>query len=229
MFEQKLKEHRVALLAVDGFEQVELTMPMKALEREGAVVEILSLHRGNIRGNNLHLPGKKVKVSRLVAGADPAKYDALLIPGGFMNPDLLRASQDVRHFVTAMHKAKKPIATLCHGPWVLASAGLLKGRPITSWPNIKDDLTNAGAVWRDEAVVRDGNLITSRGPHDLPAFNRAMIELFAESRPQTGARPKRKGWRTAILLGAVGTVGALTAAGAMAYGIGMLGLKHRLR
>jgi protease I len=211
MAESKLKGHRIALLATDGFEQVELTAPMRALKRHGAEVEILSLHSGSIRGNNLHLPGKKVKVDGLVAKADPARYDGLLIPGGFVNPDFLRANQDALHFVTAMSQAKKPIATLCHGPWVLASAGLLSGRQITSWPSIKDDLKNAGAEWRDEELVRDGNLITSRGPHDLLAFERAMVSLFAESKPQSGAAPEKKsskGWVAAAITAGVAALGA---------------------
>lgn len=183
MSEQKLKGARVAILATDGFEALELTVPEKALKAEGAVVELLSLHRGRIRGNNLHLPAGTARVCGLVKDADPARYDALLIPGGFISPDFLRADEDALRFVAAMHAAGKPIATLCHGPWVLASAGLLAGRQVTSWPHIKDDLKSAGAVWRDEALVRDGNLVTSRGPHDLRAFTRGMIELFAEHLP----------------------------------------------
>lgn len=218
MFQSKLKGHRVAVLAADGFEQVELTIPLKELEREGAEVDVLSLHRGTIRGNNLHLPGKKIKVDGLIAKADPESYDALFIPGGFVNPDFLRGNEAALRFVTAMVQANKPVATLCHGPWVLASAGLLEGRQLTSWPNIKDDLKNVGAAWRNEAVVRDGNLLTSRGPHDLPDFKKAMIDLFAATPPQAGAPPRRggMGWLiTSALLGIA------------AYAVNRL-LEHRL-
>ena len=202
MFGKKLQGHRIAILVTDGFEQVELTGPLRALEKAGATVEILSLHRGKIRGNNLLLPGKRVKVTRLVRGAEPQRYDALLIPGGHINPDLLRASPDALHFVSEMNRRGKPIATLCHGPWVLVSAGLARGRHMTSWPNIKDDLRNAGARWSDEAVVRDRNLLTSRGPHDLRAFEKAMISLFAEAEPHepVPSRGPRR-WLGALVTG----------------------------
>lgn len=180
MARHSLQGLRVAALAADGFEQVELTIPLKALRRAGANVEIVSLRPGTIRGMNLLLPGKQVRVDRLVGAADPAAYDALLLPGGFVNPDFLRQSEDALAFVRAFDVAGKPIAVICHGPWVLASAGLLRGRVLTSWPGIKDDLINAGATWEDQAVVRDGNWVSSRGPHDLPTFKRAMGELFAE-------------------------------------------------
>jgi protease I len=180
---KRLLGMRVAVLAADGFEQIELTRPAKALEKEGAVVEVVSLKPGKIRGMNLHLPGSKVKVDRLIAEADPGYYDALLIPGGFINPDLLRQSSDVLQFVRTMMAAGKPIASICHGPWVLISAGLAANKRLTSWPGIRDDVTNAGGLWEDSAVVRDGALITSRGPMDLPAFNEAVIDLFAEHLP----------------------------------------------
>ena len=180
MARHALQGLRVAALAADGFEQVELTVPLKALKRAGANVEIVSLRPGTIRGMNLLLPGKQVSVDRLIGAADPAAYDALLLPGGFVNPDFLRQSEDALAFVRAFDAAGKPIAVICHGPWVLASAGLVRGRVLTSWPGIKDDLINAGAIWEDQAVVRDGNWVSSRGPHDLPKFKRAMCELFAE-------------------------------------------------
>ncbi|WP_437329933.1 type 1 glutamine amidotransferase domain-containing protein [Sorangium sp. So ce381] len=187
LFRKRLKGLHVAVLATEGFEQVELTIPTKALRAEGAHVEVLSLRRGKIRGLNLYWPGRTVRVDRTVEQAAPADYDALLLPGGFINPDLLRQSRAAREFVRAIDEAGKPIATLCHGPWVLASAGRLNGRQLTSWPGIRDDLVHAGAVWRDEAVVRDGNWVSSRGPHDLASFTRAMIELFAE---RDSAAPK---------------------------------------
>lgn len=181
MSKKSLEGLSVAILATDGFEQVELTVPRAALEDEGATVKILSLHKGKIRGVNKLCPGKRICVDDTVKKADPKSFDALLIPGGLANPDALRECEDARKFVMAMDQAGKPIAAICHAPWVLASAGLVKGRRLTSWPNIKTDLVNAGAIWTDEPTVRDGNLLSSRGPQDLRAFNKALIELFAES------------------------------------------------
>ena len=178
-----IKDKRIAVLAADGFEKVELTVPVKALEAAGAKVEIISLRRGSIRGVHLHEPAGRVRVTKTIAKANPADYDALLIPGGFINPDLLRQSATVRQFVRKFDDAKKPIATLCHGPWVLASTGLLKGRTMTSWPGIRDDIVNAGATWVDEKFVRDGNLATSRGPQDLVPFTRGIMKFFSESAP----------------------------------------------
>jgi protease I len=191
LFRKKLAGKRVAVLAADGFEQVELTVPVKALRSEGAKVDVVSLHGGEIRGMNLHEPGAKVRVDRTVAELDTTEYDALLLPGGFINPDILRQSLAARELVRSFDDQKKPIATLCHGPWVLASAEVVSGRQLTSWPGIRDDLVHAGAVWRDQEVVRDGNLVSSRGPQDLHAFVRAMIDLFAEQAPiQGAARPR---------------------------------------
>lgn len=169
---------RVAILAADGFEQVELTRPRKALIEHGAEVEIVSLRRGSIRGVNLLAPGKKVEVDRTIFTANFRDYDALLIPGGTHNPDLLRQSDAVLEFVRAFDRAGKPIAAICHGPWVLISAGLVRGRRVASWPGIKDDVRNAGGIWQDMAVVKDGNWITSRHPGDLPQFNQAIVEHF---------------------------------------------------
>jgi protease I len=178
-----LKGRRIAVLASDGFEKVELTIPVKALRWAGAKIDIVSLRHGRIRGVNLHEPASRVRVTKTVEEADPADYDGLLLPGGFINPDLLRQSAAARDFVRAFDSQQKPIATLCHGPWVLASAGLLRGRTMTSWPGIRDDLVNAGATWLDQDLVRDGNLLTSRGPQDLVPFVRAIKELFSESAP----------------------------------------------
>lgn len=180
---QQLKGRRIAVLAADGFEKVELTVPMYALRLAGAKVDVISLRHGRIRGVNLHEPASRVGVDKTLEEADPDAYDALLVPGGFINPDLLRQSQRARHFVRAFDLADKPIASLCHGPWVLASAGLLQGRTLTSWPGIRDDLVNAGATWLDQEVVRDGNLVTSRGPQDLKPFVVAVISHFAAGTP----------------------------------------------
>ncbi len=184
MARKELAGLRVAALVADGFEQVELTGPRKALERAGALVDIVSLRPGKIRGVNALYPGKKIEVDHLVQQANPDEYDALLLPGGLMNPDLLRQSEDARAFVRAFDEADKPIAVICHGPWLLASADLVRGRSLTSWPGIRDDMQNAGALWEDKAVVRDGNWVSSRSPRDLPKFNKAMVGLFKERAPE---------------------------------------------
>jgi protease I len=182
-----LKGRRVAVLAADGFEKVELTIPVAALKAAGAKVDIVSLRPGRIRGVNLHEPDGKVRVTQTLSDANAADYDALLVPGGFINPDLLRQSADARAFVRAFDMARKPIATLCHGPWVLASAGLLNGRTMTSWPGIRDDVVNAGATWLDEPVVWDHNLVTSRGPQDIVPFVKAMVQHFAGHAPMSAS------------------------------------------
>lgn len=217
MARTKLEGLRVAILAADGFEQVELTEPMKELRRQGAVVEVLSLRPGHIKGMNLIIPGKKVRVDRVVFNADPDAYDALLLPGGFVNPDLLRQSKEVLRFVRTFNEEEKPIAVMCHGPWVLASADLVRGRRITSWPGIKDDLINAGAEWVDEPLVRDGNWVSSRGPQDLRAFKKGMVDLFATRRPLApkkieGGMPGKLWVAAGLLLAALGY--ALQRAGA---------------
>lgn len=205
-----LKGLRVAALAADGVEQVELTKPLKALQRAGAAVEVISLHKGKIQAMNALVPGKKIAVDRLVQDADPALYDALLLPGGHISPDFLRKSDEVLAFVQAFDTAEKPIAVICHGPWLLVSAGLVQGRTLTSWPNIKDDIVNAGGTWEDKAVVHDRNWISSRSPLDLPAFEKALLEQLASYqplRPHAEERRKRGGGAKLLL-------GGLVAAGA---------------
>jgi deglycase len=183
-----LKGRHIAVLAADGFEKVELTIPVDAMRLAGASVDIVSLRHGRIRGVNLHEPASRVRVDRTLAEANPADYDGLLVPGGFINPDLLRQSAEARQFVRSFDQAGKPIATLCHGPWVLASAGLTSGRTMTSWPGIRDDLVNAGATWLDQEVVHDANWISSRGPQDMLPFVKAMTKLFAgEPLPEAGS------------------------------------------
>jgi protease I len=184
-----LQGRRIAVLAADGFEKVELAVPVAALRREGAHVEIVSLRLGRIRGVNLHEPASRVTVDRTVFEARADDYDGLLIPGGFINPDLLRQSAKARQFVRMFDEALKPIATLCHGPWVLASAGLMRGRTLTSWPGVRDDLVNAGATWLDSPVVRDGNWLTSRGPQDMVAFVKALTPFYAAGAAEPAARP----------------------------------------
>jgi protease I len=174
-----LKGRRIAVLAADGFEKVELTVPLRALRAAGAKVDVVSLRRGRIRGLNLNLPATRVRVDRTVEQTGAGDYDGLLVPGGFINPDLLRQSAPARALVHDFVQSGKPVVTLCHGPWVLASAGVLEGRTVTSWAGIRDDVVNAGATWLDQEVVREGNLTTSRGPQDMAAFVPAMLEAFA--------------------------------------------------
>jgi protease I len=177
---QSLSGVRVGVLAMDGFEQVELTIPVARLRKEGAAVTVVSLRPGRIRGMNAMFPGKKVKVDKTIVRVDAADFDALLLPGGFINPDFLRQSDRVLDLVREFDRSGKPIAVICHGPWVLVSADLVKGRRLASWPGIRDDVQNAGGTWVDEAAVRDGNWISSRSPLDMLAFNNGMVSLFAE-------------------------------------------------
>ena len=180
--EHQLKDRRIAVLAADGFEKVELIVPVTALRAAGADVDIISLRPGRIRGVNLHEPASRVKVDHTLSDISVDDYDALLIPGGFINPDLLRQSAPARDFVRRFDASGKPIATLCHGPWLLASAGLASGRRMTSWPGVRDDMVNAGATWLDQTVVQDRNWLTSRGPQDMVPFVRALLPFFAGQR-----------------------------------------------
>ena len=174
---------RVAVLTADGFEQVEVTDPVDALEDAGAEVDVVSLRPGWIRGMNHMKQGKKVRVDVPLVDADAADYDALLIPGGLIGPDQLRMNGAALDFVRAFDYAGKPIAAICHGPWLLISAGLARGRRMTSWPAIRDDVRNAGGLWEDDSLVHDRNWISSRGPHDLPRFRRAIVDHFAAYAP----------------------------------------------
>jgi protease I len=177
---QKLSGKRVAILATDGFEQSELTEPMKALQEAGAKAEIVSPKSGQIQGWKHFDKADFFKVDRTVDQASPDDYDALMLPGGVANPDQLRLNEKAIRFIKAFVDAKKPIAAICHGLWTLIDAGAVRGRKMTSWPSLKTDLRNAGAEWVDAEVVTDQGLVTSRKPDDLPAFNRKMIEEFAE-------------------------------------------------
>src|SRR5204863_4170143 len=193
---RQLKGRRIAGLAADGFEEVELAVPVAALRAEGADVEIVSLRKGRIRGVNLHEPASRVSVDRTLSEASVADYDALLIPGGFINPDLLRQSEAARQFARDFDTSGKPIATLCHGPWLLSSAGLTQGRTMTSWPGVRDDLVNAGATWLDREVVREGNWLTSRGPQDMVPFVKALVDHFAGREVQGRASTANAGRTT---------------------------------
>jgi protease I len=180
MAEQTLKGLRVAILATDGFEQSELLEPRKALSAAAAESDVVSLKAGGkVRGWNHKEWGQEVAVDEGLDQVDPEDYDALLLPGGVMNPDTLRTQPKAVAFVKAFFDADKPVAAICHGPWTIVEAGAAKGRKMTSWPSLKTDVTNAGGEWVDQEVVVDGNLVTSRKPDDLPAFNREMVKLFA--------------------------------------------------
>lgn len=192
---RKLKGLRVAVLATDGFEQVELTLPVKRLKREGARVALISLRPGSIRGMNLLLPGKKVRVDATLHEVKAADFDALLLPGGLVNPDVLRQSELAREFVRDFERLERPIAVLCHAQWLLASADLVRGRRLTSWPSIRDDIHNAGGIWEDAPVVRDGTWVSSRGPQDIVEFEQAMVELFAEHLPTRATERPREARR----------------------------------
>jgi protease I len=187
----ELEGKRVAILAADMFERVELEQPRKALEDAGATVEIVSIHDGEIEGFDHFKPVNKVKVDRTVEEVSADGYDALMIPGGVGNPDQLRGDENAVAFVRAFAEAKKPMAVICHGPWVLIDAGVARGRRMTSWPTVGTDLRNAGAEWTDAEVVVDDGLVTSRKPDDIPAFNEKMIEEFAEGVHQGAPTPQQ--------------------------------------
>lgn len=180
-----LQGKRVAILATDMFEESELVKPRAALEAEGATTAVLAPHEGEIQGARHFDKGIKVKVDGLITDARPSDYDAVLLPGGALNADKLRSDPDAQSFVRSIDANGKPIAVICHAPWLLVSAGLVRGRNLTSYYTIADDLINAGAEWRDEPVVTDHNLVSSRQPDDIPLFNAAMVKLFAEVRIPT--------------------------------------------
>jgi len=180
MAKKDLTGKKVAILVDEGFEQVELVKPRKALDRVGAETTVVSPQDGQVRGWNLKKWGKFVPVDVPLESADPAAFDALLLPGGVMNPDKLRMNEKAVEFVRHFIDSGKPVASICHGPWTLIEAGGVQGRTLTSWPSLKTDLRNAGANWVDQEVVADRGLVTSRMPDDIRAFNKKMIEEFAE-------------------------------------------------
>lgn len=175
-----LSGKRIAILATDGVEQIELIEPRKALDAAGANTKVVSLKSGTIQGMNHDKPGDKITVDTVLDSTSADDFDALLLPGGVANPDKLRTVENAVDFVRAFFEAGKPVAAICHGPWLLIEADVVDGRKVTSWPSLKTDLTNAGAHWIDEQVVTDHGLVTSRKPDDIPAFNKKMIEEFAE-------------------------------------------------
>lgn len=175
-----LRNKRVAALVDHGFEQSELIEPKKALEQAGASVDIVSPQSGKVKGWQHANWGDELPITRRLDEARAEEYDALLLPGGVMNPDKLRANPKAVQFVKSFVESGKPIAAICHGPWTLIEAGGVKGRKMTSWPSLQSDLRNAGATWVDEECVVDNGLVTSRKPDDIPAFNKKMIEEIAE-------------------------------------------------
>jgi len=177
----------IAILAADGFEESELAEPKKALEHAGATTHVVAPHGGEIKGWKLADWGKNATVTRELNEVSFEDYDALMLPGGVMNPDKLRMDTRAVAFVKKFFDAGKPVAAICHGPWILVEADVVQGRTLTSWPSLQTDLRNAGANWVDEQVVVDGNLTTSRKPDDLPMFNKMMLEQFAAAaeRPRT--------------------------------------------
>lgn len=178
---------KIAILVADRFEQAELESPLQALRAAGAEVSIVAPHDGEVLGVNHVDPGDSFKVDLTLADAKPEDFDALVLPGGVANPDQLRTMSKAVAFVDHFAKQKKPIAVVCHGPWTLIEADAVRGRTMTSWPSLQTDLRNAGAQWVDQEVVTDANMVSSRKPDDLPAFNKSFIALLEQSRARRAA------------------------------------------
>lgn len=189
---EKLSGKKVAILVADGFEQVEMTKPREALHEAGAETKIVSIKSGKVFGMNHEEKGDKFDVDLTLDKAQVNDFDALLMPGGLLNPDAMRQEESALDFVRGFFEANKPVAVICHGPQVLINAGLVRGRTLTSWPALEVDLKNAGANWVDEEVVVDNGLVSSRNPDDIPAFNRKMIEEFAEGKHEGMNQPAEK-------------------------------------
>jgi protease I len=191
---KNLSNRKIAILATYGVEQIELTSPRKALIKEGAIVHVISPHKlikaGKIKAWNLVKWGDSIKVDVSLSDADVHDYDGLHLPGGVINPDILRMDEDAVDFVRRFFELQKPVSSICHGPWMLIEAGVTNGITLTSWPSLKTDLRNAGANWVNKTVVQDGNLVTSRGPQDLPIFNKKIVQLF--SQPASEKRMPRR-------------------------------------
>jgi protease I len=182
-----IKSLKIAVLATDGFEQSELTEPVKALRAAGANVQVVSLKAGEIQGMKHHDKGDKTRVDLELSKTKASDFDALVLPGGVANPDTLRANKEAVAFVKSFVTAGKPIAAICHGPWTLIEADAVRGKKVTSWPSLHTDLKNAGANWVDQEVVVDGMLVTSRKPDDLPAFNKAFLKLLEQGAAKKAA------------------------------------------
>ena len=183
-----LQGKKIAILATDGFEQVELIKPKQALEDAGAQTQVVSPEEGKIKGWNIKDWGEEVPVDVSLNSAKSSEYDALLLPGGVQNPDKLRMIPEAVEFVKHFVDEGKPIAAICHGPWMLVEADAVRGRTVTSWPSLKTDIQNAGGSWVDEQVILSNGVVTSRKPDDIPAFNREMIDLFSKGGSQSGRK-----------------------------------------
>lgn len=183
----ELRGKTIAFLATDGFEQAELLDPRKALDEAGATTIVIAPKSGEIKGWDMKDWGQTVKVDRVLADSNPNDYDALVLPGGVINPDHLRMDPQAVNFVRQFVATGKTVAAICHGPWTLIEAGAVKGKTVTSWPSLKTDLKNAGANWVDQEVAVDGQIITSRKPDDIPAFSKAIIESVTQGVRQTAA------------------------------------------
>ena len=181
--QNELSGMKVAILVTDGFEEVEMTQPREALNKAGARTFLISPKQGEVQAMNHSEKSRRFPADELLDSAKADDYDALLLPGGVANPDRLRMIPRAVLFVEDFFKAQKPVAAICHGPWLLVEAGAVKGRTLTSWPSLRTDILNAGGNWVDREVVEDGNLLTSRKPDDIPAFNRKMVELFHQRVP----------------------------------------------
>lgn len=185
---QQLEGKRIAALFTDGVEQVEFTEPARALRNAGATVTVIAPHGGQVKAWNHTDWGGQIDVEQTVEQADPSQFDALLLPGGVMNPDKLRTVPEAVSFISRIFSEGKPIAAICHGPWMLVETGIVRGRTLTSWPSLQTDIRNAGGTWVDQEVVHDAGLVTSRKPQDIPAFNQRMLDVFAQGsiqRPET--------------------------------------------
>ena len=183
-----LNGRRIAILATEGFEQIELTSPREALEKAGAKCVVISPKGGEIQGFKHHDKADKIKVDLELSKADANDFDGVLLPGGVINGDALRIEKKAQQFVQDIDRAGKPVMVICHGGWLLVSSGLVKGQTMTSWPTLQDDIRNAGGNWQDREVIRDSNWVSSRKPDDLPAFNKAIVECVASSQPSKSAR-----------------------------------------
>ncbi|MBU4611069.1 type 1 glutamine amidotransferase [Achromobacter sp. GG226] len=184
-----LQDRKVAILVTDNFEQVELTSPRQALERAGATVHIVSAKPGQVRGMHHDEKADSFPVDATFEDVDPTQYAGVVLPGGVFNSDAIRVEEGAQRFVQGIHEQGKPIAVICHGAWLLVSAGLVDGRQLTSYPTLQDDIRNAGGEWVDEEVVLDGNFISSRKPDDLPAFNAKLVEALSGDEAVTETSP----------------------------------------
>jgi len=193
MADAKLKGKIVAIIAADMVEQIELTEPRKALEDAGAETHLISMKAGEIQGFNHFDKADRHKVDKTIEEVDASDYDALMIPGGVGNPDQMRGDENMVRFTRDFFEQGKPVAAICHAPWVLVEAGVVSGRTLTSWPTLQTDIRNAGGEWVDQQVVVDQGLVTSRKPDDIPAFNEKMIEEFAEGKHAGQAQKSKAG------------------------------------